>query len=109
MLFNEAQMDSVNLKYLRFNLLFSLAESYESKFALMAKELERDKLQIQQLSKDKTNLNQQLDKKSLIIDKNEEIFDNKILYWKEKAKGKLTMFLLGTSIGALIVAILTSL
>lgn len=105
-LFNESQMDSVNLKYLKFDLLHSITKSYEARFDLITSELEKSQLEIDFLKTENSKLNQLNDNNESLLDTNQKIHDNEILYYKEKAKGKFKSFLLGTSIGVMVATIL---
>ena len=100
-------MDSINLKYLRFQILESQIESLKLQITLKENkiasgEVVREKLQneLRQLETIKAIKDEQFDNSKLI-------HENEILYYKEKAKGKFTAFLLGTTVGAIIVAILS--
>ena len=107
-LFNEAQMDSVNLKYLRFNFLYGITKNYESRLELFRSQLKESKLQVDIYKTDNDHLKALNLKTESQLKTNDKIHQNEVLYYKEKAKGKFTSFLLGTSIGALIAVILTS-
>jgi len=106
-LISETHMDSINLKYLRFQILESKIESLKLQITLKENkiasgEVVREKLQneLRQLETIKAIKDEQFDNNKLI-------HENEILYYKEKAKGKFTAFLLGTTVGAIIVAILS--
>lgn len=100
-------MDSVNLKYLKYDLLYSVTNSFQSRFDLLQAELEKSKLETNFYQIENTKLKQLNNNNQSLLETNQKIHDNEILYYKEKAKGKFTSFLLGTSLGALIVTILT--
>ena len=100
-------MDSVNLKYLKFDLLYGITKSFQSRFDLFQAELDKSKLETNFFKLENTKLKTLNNKSETLLETNQKIHDNEVLYYKEKAKGKFTSFLLGTSIGALIVTLLT--
>ena len=100
-------MDSVNLKYLKFDLLYGITKSFQARFDLFEAELEKSKLELDFYKTENTNLKTLNANNESLLETNKKIHDNEILYYKEKAKGKFKSFILGTSIGALIVTLLT--
>lgn len=107
-LISEVQMDSINLKYLRFNLLYSTTASFKLKYELLFQKFEKVNLQVDFLKNDNEALQMINTNNNSFILNTDKIHKNEILYWTKKAKGKFKVFLLGTSIGILIAFLLTS-
>jgi hypothetical protein len=107
-LISEKHMDSINIKYLNYNLVFSQKTSLENQIELLLKEGESTKITINYLKQDNQNLKSINDNQQKYIDNTEKIHEHEILYLKEKSKGKFRSFILGTSVGATLIILITS-
>ena len=106
-LISDVHMDSINLKYLRFRVLESRHDATLIELEKSKKENEKFMVSVDFLTNDNsrlklmnTNLTEQFDIK-------QKQHDTEIELWKSKARGRLKSLLLGTGIGALVVALLT--
>lgn len=100
-------MDSIATTYLKFRLTLSEKDALLLTIERLQTEFEKLNLQVDYLTKDNSRLELQKATIKSQLDIKDKIHEADIMYYKEKAKGKLTSFLLGTATGALIVAILT--
>ena len=100
-------MDSINLKYLRFNVLQSTIESLRLQIALKDNKLSASEVIKQKFEADIKRLETMYAIKEEQQKNNLLIHENEVLYYKEKAKGKFTSFLLGTTVGAILVALIS--
>lgn len=102
-----AQMDTISTKLLR----YKLTKSHVNTFSLILDSLRtvntRKTLENKLLLSDKETLSGIITLKDLQIENNSKRHETELELWKAKARGRFTNFLLGTSVGALIVAILT--
>lgn len=104
---SEANMDTISLKILRFNLLVSRYDAVVIELEKSRKENEKLMVSVDFLTNDNaslklinTNILEQFDIK-------EKQHQTEVELWKSKARGRFKSLLLGTGIGALIVALLT--
>ena len=104
---SEAHMDTISLKILRFNLLESRHDATLIELEQSRKENEKLMVSVDFLTNDNSRL--KLINTTLIeqFDIKEKQHETEIELWKSKARGRLKSLLLGTGIGALVVALLT--
>jgi hypothetical protein len=105
-LINAALMDFINLKYLKFNVLYGRANLLFASRLVLLNSLEQKNIENLHLKSENQNLNLLVKNTKAQKDNSESIYENKLLYYKEKAKGKFKAFLLGTSIGAVVATLL---
>lgn len=103
---SEAQMDSISMTYMRYRLSLSKNKAMQIKLELTAAELDKSQVSIDYYKSDNqrlellnSNLKNQLQTK-------DDLHAIEISKYKTKAKGKFNSFLLGTGVGALLVAVL---
>ena len=101
-LISETHMDSINLKYLGYILLYSKNKALNIDFKRMSIELEKADLRVTFLTGDNGSLKLINDKLNERIEIKDKIYDNDMLLWKAKAKGKIKIFLLGAALGIII-------
>lgn len=104
---NEITMDSIFATYKNYEFLKIKYDSLSVATRLREIQFNALKIELEQFKK-KTevlgDLNSVFEKR---FENQTKLHDTEILYYKEKAKGKFKAFLLGTTIGALIISILT--
>ena len=104
---NEIAMDSIMETYFKFKNSLSERTQFLLEIKLLETRLEKMNLDVDFLSSDNITLKSINEKLEDRLTVQEEIHQTDVLYYKEKAKGKFSAFLLGTGLGAIIVALLT--
>lgn len=99
-------MDSINLKYLRFDLIFATNQSLYAKINLQENQLRGSNLEIEKYKEDNSHLRNIIKIDSATAKKDIQILENEKLYYKQKSKGKPLVFLAGFSIGTIAVFLL---
>src|SRR5690606_26234419 len=100
---NEAAMDSISETYIKFKSQLSLNSQLRLEIKLKDAEIGKLNLQVDFLTKDNSNLSLQNNELQSQLDIKDKLHEADLMYWKDKSKGKLQTFLLGTAAGALIV------
>lgn len=99
-------MDTISLKILRFNLLLSQYDAVNIELEKARKENEKLMVSVDFLTNDNSNLKLINTTLTEQFDIKEKQHRTEIELWKAKAKKRLTSFLIGTGVGAIIALLL---
>jgi len=99
-------MDSINLAYLRFKVVASKYDAIVIELEKARKENEKLMVSVDFLTKDNSNLKLINTTLTEQFDIKEKQHRTEIELWKAKAKKRLTSFLIGTGVGAIIALLL---
>lgn len=105
-LMNSAAMDSINVDYMKFNRCLSDKSILKITLETVYIELENIKADNDYFKGNNVILKSQIIRLNRAAIINEEIHETSLIYYKEKAKGKFTAFLLGTGAGTIIAFLL---
>jgi hypothetical protein len=105
-LISESHMDSINLAYLRFKVVASKYDAIVIELEKARKENEKLMVSVDFLTKDNSNLKLINTTLTEQFDIKEKQHRTEIELWKAKAKKRLTSFLIGTGVGAIIALLL---
>jgi hypothetical protein len=100
-------MDSIMEVHYAFLSSLSVNSQLKIELRLVRAENEKLMLSVDFLTNDNTNLKLQNKELHTQLEIKDKMHENDEMYWKQKAKGKFKSFLLGTGLGALVIAILT--
>lgn len=103
---NSAAVDSINVDYMRFNSCLSDKGILDTTLEAVYAKLERIKVDANYFKSNNVILNLQIKELKKQATINNNIYETKLIYYKEKAKGKFNAFLLGTGAGAIIAFII---
>jgi len=107
-LINEQAMDSINVAYMRLKSSLSDNSILKLELEFAFARIEAIKFSSNYYKKENIILNLQNNELKNQIGISENIHQTELIYYKEKAKGKFSRFLLGAGLGGAIVAVLIS-
>lgn len=104
---SEAQMDSINLTYLRYKVAMAKNDQFKIKLALLETQLQQTELDIQSLTAENNNLHTQINIYNKRIDNLNLKHSTEIDMYQAKQQNKIWWFLGGTAVGGLLVLVVT--